>query len=142
MFDTLYSQVGAALTVLVVVFASWKGEDPERIGAGAYGLGWIASLLVQDDATLYGVQWSMFAIDLVMLGVLSALVWRSGRNWPIWAAALQMIIVASHLLMMANIGTSVSAYFSVINLCGYGVLTAIGVGTFWAWQERRAAGLE
>ena len=142
MLDTLYSQVGAALLVLVVVFAFWKGDDPEKMAAGAYGLGWIASLLVQDNSDLFGAQWGMFAIDVVMLAVLSALVWRAGRNWPVWAAALQMIIVASHLLMLANIGAAMKSYYTVINLAGYGVLIAIGVGTFWAWQERRAAGLE
>jgi len=30
----------------------------------------------------------------------------------------------------------------VMNMAGYGVLIAIGVGTFWAWQDRRAANLE
>jgi hypothetical protein len=30
----------------------------------------------------------------------------------------------------------------VINLASTGILSAIAVGTFWAWQERRAAGLE
>jgi hypothetical protein len=28
------------------------------------------------------------------------------------------------------------------NMANYGLLVAMAVGTFWAWQERRAAGLE
>jgi hypothetical protein len=35
-----------------------------------------------------------------------------------------------------------TAFYTILNLAGYGVLLAIGLGTFWAWQERRAAGLE
>ena len=38
MFDTLYSQIGAAVMVVVVAFAFLKGDEPERIGGGAYAL--------------------------------------------------------------------------------------------------------
>jgi hypothetical protein len=44
--------------------------------------------------------------------------------------------------MTLDIRPSISSYYTVINLAGYGVLVALAVGTFWAWQERRAAGLE
>jgi len=142
MFDTLYSQIGAVFTGLVILFAFWKGDEPEKIAAGAYGLGWFASMLVQDDGNLYGAQWSMMAIDLVMLGVLGALVWKARRAWAVWATAMQLLVFASHVLMLVDMRPSISAYYFVINLAGYGVLLAIGVGAFWAWQERRAAGLE
>jgi len=142
MFDTLYSQIGAVFTGLVILFAFWKGDEPEKIAAGAYGLGWFASMLVQDDGNLYGAQWSMMAIDLVMLGVLGALVWKARRAWAVWATAMQLLVFASHVLMFVDMRPSISAYYFVINLAGYGVLIAIGVGAFWAWQERRAAGLE
>ena len=35
-----------------------------------------------------------------------------------------------------------SAFIAVVNLASLGILLSIAVGTFWAWQERRAAGLE
>ncbi len=54
MFDTLYSQIGAAISVAVVAFAFLKGDEPERVGAGAYALGLLASLLLQVDAGLSG----------------------------------------------------------------------------------------
>lgn len=142
MLDTLYSQVGAVITLLVVGFAFWKGEEPERIAAGAYGIGWFASMLVQDDVDLYGTQWSMMAVDVVMLGILAALVWKSRRGWTVWATALQLLVVMSHVLTLVDVRPSASSFYFVINLAGYGVLLAIAVGTFWTWQERRAAGLE
>ncbi|RZJ90305.1 MAG: hypothetical protein EON88_18730 [Brevundimonas sp.] len=142
MFDTLPAQIGAAFMVLVGVFAFVKGDEPERVGAGAYLLAWFASLLVQKDGQLYGVQWGMFAIDTVMLLVFGALVWKSRRNWPVWACGLQALSVMTHIMLMLDIRPPMQSFFTVINLAGYGILVAIAVGTFYAWQERKAAGLE
>ena len=142
MFDTLPAQIGAVVIVLVLGFAFLKGEETERIAAGAYGLGWLASLLVQMDSNLYGAQWSMMAIDVVMLLVLGGFVWKSHRTWPTWACAAQLLVVTAHVLMTLDVRPPISSYYTVINLAGYGVLIALAVGTFWAWQERKAAGLE
>jgi len=76
-----------------------------------------------------------------MLVVLAALVWKSRRVWPVWAAACQLLVVTSHVLSIFDVRPSVSAFLTVVNLAGYGVLVALAVGTFWAWPERRAAGL-
>lgn len=142
MFDTLSSQIGAAIIVLVGAFAFIKGDEPERIGAGSYLFAWFASLLVQNDAQVYSLQWSMFAIDLIVLIVFAGLCWKAARNWPVWATALQLLAVASHLMVFFDLRPSVAAFYTVLNISSYGVLLCIAVGTFWAWQERRAAGLE
>lgn len=142
MFDTPASQIGAFVTVSVVIFAFLKGDEPERVGAGAYALGFLASLLTQDDGALYGTQWGMMGVDLVMLAVLAGLAWKSRRSWPVWAAAMQSIVVMSHVLTLVDVRPPMAAYMTVINLASYGLILSIAIGTFWAWQERRAAGLE
>ncbi|HRO33013.1 MAG TPA: hypothetical protein PLQ03_06330 [Brevundimonas sp.] len=142
MFDTLPAQIGAVFTVAVCLFAFLKGDEPERIGAGAYLLGWFASLLVQTDGDLYAVQWAMFALDTVMLVILGALAWRSRRSWPIWACALQLLAVTSHIMAMIDLRPPIASFYTVLNIASYGILLALAIGTFWAWQERRAAGLE
>ena len=143
MLDTLYSQIGLLPMVLVGIFAFTKGDEPERLAMGAYLLGWMAGLLLQDDQGLYS-NWQpgMFALDVVMLLVLGGLAWKFHRNWPIWAASLQLIIVMSHLVILFDMRTGIMSFYTIVNLAGYGILIAIGLGTFWAWQERRAAGLE
>ncbi|WP_309628470.1 hypothetical protein [Brevundimonas sp.] len=143
MLDTLYSQIGLLPMVLVGIFAFTKGDEPERLAMGAYLLGWMAGLLLQDDQGLHS-NWQpgMFALDVVMLLVLGGLAWKFHRNWPIWAAALQLIIVMSHLVILFDMRGGMMSFYTIVNLAGYGVLLAIGLGTFWAWQERRAAGLE
>jgi hypothetical protein len=142
MFDTLASQIGAAFAVAVVAFAFLKGDEPERIGAGAYMLALFASQLIQDSVQLAGTNWGLMAIDVVMLAVYAGLSWRSRRAWPVWVCALQSLIIMSHVMTLVDLRPTFAAFYTVINLASYGVLLALAIGTFWAWQERRAAGLE
>ena len=72
MFDTLYSQIGAAVGVVVVAFAFLKGDEPERVGGGVYALGSLAALLVQNDSQLFGPQWGLMAVETVVLGAYAA----------------------------------------------------------------------
>ncbi len=140
--DTLWAQVGAILTVLICAFAFLKGDDPERVGAGAYMLGWFAALLLQDDGPLDGIPSAIVGLDLTMLIVLSAIVWRWRPTWAVWACACQLLVVMSHVMSLIDVRPAVASFYTVINLASYGVLVSLGIGTFWAWQERRAAGLE
>lgn len=142
MFDTLATQIGLAFVVLVCAFAFMKGDETERFAAGAYVLAWFASLLLQRDGELYAVQWGVFIVDTAMLTVLGGLVWKSRKSWPVWAAACNLLMVMSHVVLMVDVRPPMLAFITVVNLAGYGVLVSLAIGTFWAWQERRAAGLE
>lgn len=142
MFETLASQIGAVFVVAVCGFAFLKGDQPERIVAGFYVLGWLGTLLSQDASSLYTVNPLLFFIDLAALILLGSTIWKSRKTWPIWACACQLLVVTSHVLMNVDLRPSAASYLAVMNLAGYGVLLALGIGTFWAWQERRAAGLE
>lgn len=142
MFDTLTTQIGAGLTVVVVAFAFLKGDEPERIGAGVYVLAWFASLLIQGDGSVPGTQWGLMGLDVVMLAVFAGLAWKAQRTWPVWATALQSLIFMSHILTLVDIRPPLAAFYAVINLASAGILLTLAIGTFWAWQERRAAGLK
>lgn len=142
MFDTLYSQIGAVVTLAVMAFAMVKGDEPERYGAGWYVLAWLGSMLVQDDTALHSPQWGMFAIDMVGLLVFAGIAWRYRRSWPVWVCGFQSLAVMSHIMGLIDLRAPAASFYTVINLSQYGILVAIAVGTFWAWQERRAAGLE
>lgn len=142
MFDSLATQIGALVMVAVCVFAFLKGDEPERVGAIAYILSWFASLAVQTDNNLFSIQWNMFAIDVVVLGVFVLLIWKARRVWASWAAAFQSLVVMSHILSVLDLRPAQASYYTVINLAGYCVLICLAAGAFYAWQERRAAGLE
>ncbi len=142
MFDTLYSQIGAAAGVIVVTFAFLKGDEPERVGGGAYAIGALASLLLQDDSQLYGPQWGLMIVETVMLVAWAALAWKSRRSWPIWACAFQSVAVMSHVLTTTDMRPPIAAFYAVVNLASYGVLLVLALGVLQAWRDRRALGLD
>lgn len=142
MFDTLQTQIGVAITVAVVAFAFLKGDEPERIGGGAYVLAWFASLLIQDDGAGSFGPLGLMSVDVILLVVFAGLSWKSRRAWPVCASALQSLIVMSHLLTVVDIRPPLMAFYAAINLTSYGILLTLAIGAFRAWQERRADGLE
>lgn len=142
MFEFIWGYVGAASVLLVCLFALAKGEEGERIGGGALLMSWFLSVVAQRTLGYLATPWPIFLIDLVLLAVFVSLVWKSSRSWPVWASALQLLCVASHSMVLMKLRPEVSAFYTVVNMAGYGILVALGVGTFLIWQERRAAGLE
>lgn len=142
MFDTLYSQIGAIIVVAVLGFALMKGEEPERIASGVYLVAWLATLLIQSDTNLYTWQPAILALDCIFLAALVGLSWKSGRSWPVWASGFQLLAIMSLIIPWMDVRPPAWSYFAVANLGTYGVLACLAIGTFWVWQERRAAGLE
>lgn len=45
-------------------------------------------------------------------------------------------------MVLMKLKPEISAFYTVINMSGYGIIIALAVGTFIAWQERRAVGIE
>lgn len=142
MFETIYSQVLTGFIVLVVGFALVKGDETERIGGAAYALVIIAGVMTSDSSSFSLSRWSAFALDVVLLATFLGLGWQSRRSWPIWAGAFQALIVTGHIMVLANLRPPGDAFAAVNNMANYALLISLAVGTFWAWQERRAAGLK
>lgn len=142
MLDTIYSQIGAGIAILIVLFGFLKGDEPERIASAAFALVILVGLAAPISSGGDGVRWGLMSLDFLMLAVLCGLAWHSRRPWLMWASAFQSLIVTSHILILADIRPPGNAFAAVNNLSNYGLLIALAVGTFWAWQERRAAGLK
>lgn len=80
-------------------------------------------------------------VETVLLIVFIGLALNSRRAWPVWAASFQALIVTSNVLVAANLRPPLVAAAAVINMSNYGLLISLAVGTWWAWQEQRAARL-
>lgn len=142
MFETIYSQVLLAVAVLSVGFALIKGDEPERLGGAAYALVFLASLMIRDGSSLSLPRWGAMGLDVVLLLVFVGIAWQSRRGWPLWAASFQVLIVTGHVMVATDLRPPGEAFAAVNNMANYGLLIALAIGTFWAWQERRAAGLK
>ena len=139
MFETLTGYIGAAAMLTIGILAFSLGGRAEKLGAGSYILAWLGTLVVQSIFPSKGVQWGVLLIDLAALMAFVGLVWKSGRSWPVWACALQLLAVTSHIMLIARLPTPMSSFYTVLNLTGIGIVIAIGFGVFWAWQEQRIA---
>ncbi len=126
--------------VTLVALAAWRWGGPlERRGAlwiwGAWVFTPLGQLLtgVLDPAVLFGL------VDAVELGGLVALTWRSGRVWPVAAAALQALAVALDALRLVH-PVAIYAYVTALTVVAYGLLACLAAGTWTAAQRRRARG--
>ncbi|WP_299174511.1 hypothetical protein [uncultured Brevundimonas sp.] len=139
MLNVVYAVVGAVFMVGMTLFAFIKGGARERLGAGIYFLAWIASLVVQENVGFRGLPIGMFLIDAAVLVALAAIAWRAPQSWPTWATGLQLVTVMGHVMILTTKSVPIASLYTVMNLTSYLIILCIGVGTFWAWQERKLA---
>lgn len=140
MINMAYAIVGAVFMIGMGAFAFLKGGPTEKNGAGCYLLLWFASILLQQENGLrIDVPFAMFAIDVALLALFVGLAWKSRRTWPVWASALQLLTVMSHIMILIDSRMPLASLYTVMNLCGYLIIGCIVWGTFWAWQDRKAA---
>ena len=142
MFETLSTQIGAVFMVGSLGFAMWKGEEAERSFAAIYLVSWLATMLMQNRSDLFHLQYGIVAIDLVILLFLVGLTWKSQKVWPSWALAFQLLALTGLLIPWFDLRLPTWSHIAVVNLATLGLMGSLAVGTFWVWQERRAAGLE
>ncbi|MCS6624862.1 hypothetical protein N0B44_18255 [Roseibacterium beibuensis] len=139
MFDSIHVQIGMTLAVLVVGFMFIKGDEPEKVAGGFYMLISLAGVFTEEIRD--GPLWGRMALDGLQLAVFVGLVVHSRRGWLVWASAFQALIVTGHVLVAANLRPPLGAFAAMNNVSNYAVLVAMAVGTFWAWQDRRAAAM-
>lgn len=139
MLNIGYAIAGAVFMVGMALFAFLKGEKREKIGASAYLFAWFSTLIAQENVGFQGLPLSMFLIDTATLVVFAALAWRAPQPWPTWVAGLQLIAVMGHIVILTSDTVPLTSIYTAMNLIGYLIIACIGVGTFFIWQDRKAA---
>ncbi|KQW95413.1 hypothetical protein ASE17_12760 [Phenylobacterium sp. Root77] len=126
--SSLPEQIWAIAMLAVSTYAWWRGGWVERVVAVTNVIAWLATIALQNRTNWVDPQWSVFAVDVVFLGVLLGLVVRSDRTWILPAAAFQLLLVITHAAIIVDEGVRARAYITALILWSYLVLISLAVG--------------
>ncbi len=117
--------------MVVCALAVWRGGDDERLAAGGILAGWALSMLLF-RAGSQNTQWSVMAVDCVVLALYLWLALRSRRHWPLFAAAFVLLLVVTHFARALDAEVSGWAYLTAARVWSYLGLFAIAYGAWTA----------
>ncbi len=136
MLHLIWAKGGTLLAIFVSLYAFWRGELPERIGAAVLLAGWFITPMVQMHVT-HGIDGHILAVDWVVLVAFVILSLWSRRAWTIFLAAFQLDAVASHYATLLSPDVDTYSYITCIGLWGgFGIVFALW-GGLWALEKRR-----
>jgi hypothetical protein len=120
-----------AILLSICGFAWWRGGREERIAATACVLATVTTVLVIPPIAVRYSQPNLvlLAIDVAMLAAFTGIALTSRRFWPLWVAALQLIMTTSHLMRAIDSDLVPRAYAAASILWSYPILLIILVGT-------------
>ena len=127
---------GLVMVTLVCGAALIWGRPLERRAAAWIWSAWVMVPLLQrltgslDPALLFAI------VDFGVLTGLAALVWRSGRNWPVVAVAAQATALALDLLRLLQ-PMQAYVYMTALAITAYVLLGALASGVLSSWRQRR-----
>jgi hypothetical protein len=128
--------LGIALGWLVCGGALWKGGLSERFVAAGFLLSWFADAMLKDHRFV-GPQWAEFASDTAFFVLILVVALRSGRYWPLFAAAFQLLEVITHTASIVARHLSAWAYITANVIWTYLLLGSLAYGV-WGHLRRGA----
>ncbi len=133
---TAMEWAGVAALLVVCAVAMARGGALERRSAGVIGIAWIASIFLDNDASR-GPQWALMALDVVLAVYLGLEVIITRRTWPLFASAIQFLIVLTHVAFVVEPAILKEGFFSLYYLWSYLVLLCLLVGALTRRSEGR-----
>lgn len=129
MFQTWSSTLAAIAAICICGFAMYRGGVPTRIAGGVFLSAWLITPLIR-IADPSQVEWFVFAVDVVVLGVFLALTLKFRRFWLVGASAFQLLAASTHLAMLIDLRVTLNSYVMALGLWSLAVLGSILVGAF------------
>jgi hypothetical protein len=117
----------------VCAIAAGRGRTEERLAAAGNLGAWVVTRLVFVARSEH-IQWPVLAVDAAFLVLLLWLAMRSGRFWPLFAAAFQLLGVLTHIASALDSTLGGWTYLTAALLWNYLVLFTIG---YAAWTAPR-----
>jgi hypothetical protein len=124
-------------------YALTRGGPPERVAAGLMVAAFAAGIPVHmafGAAGYRSAALSAVAIDVLLLGALIVLAWRSTRFWPLWMAACQLAAVLSHVVKLVDPAMQATGYAIQAQIWAYPMVPLAAIGA-WRFQRRLRAGV-
>ena len=138
--EFLYRTIGDILLFTACVWALWRGEAPERLGAAILLIAVGLTDLVQ-TRHLYrdGPVWDYVAVDIMALLAFAGLSLWARRIWTLFISAFQLNAVMSHFVGRLSINVDTYTLITALSLWGgYGLTFALMAG-MWSVERRRAS---
>ena len=138
MYHSAIAWISLCIAVLICGMAVWKGDRWLRFVAIVYLIGWIATPFVTLRDPM-SPEWGIMVIDVAVMVLLVWASLQSRRLWSLFAAACQVMCVASHLVSIVDLRIYIATLVAGLGLLSYGVLLALLAGTLLAIIDRRVA---
>lgn len=116
----------------LLAYALRRGGQPERFVALTFALSFIVgfvALSVWGSPDLLAFDAMHFAIELACLAVLLFTAVYANRWWPICIAALQVIVIFTHLVKASGVTGMVGVYWAMTTIPTYMQYIALALGT-------------
>ncbi|WP_292064083.1 hypothetical protein [Brevundimonas sp. UBA7664] len=132
--------VSLGLLIVSAALAFWRGGGWERATAAALVLVWIGTAFVA-PFNHAEPPWVIIGLDGATMLFLLYLALYSKRQWTIWAAAFQFLLMANHLAFVRFRELDQWAYVTAYYVWGDAVLLCLISGVIWgAHKAAPAAG--
>lgn len=120
--------VGLGLVALVTAIAIRRGGPVEKRVAAVLSGAWLLSILIDQDSR-QGVQWGIFAIDVLFFVYLLTETVAHNRLWPAVASGLQLFVVMTHVAFLLDLRIEHWGFFSAYYVWSYAILATVLIGT-------------
>lgn len=130
----------------IALLAFLRGGPPEKLGATAVLLGYIATEAVKTRSSSWlGVQWPIFVVNGCVAGAMLAILLNGRRWWPTFASAGAILSLMMFALPVIDPVLRSRAYYFASIASDYVMLLSIGVGVVveapGGWLDRRNRGV-
>ncbi len=122
MFHGHEKLIGDCIYAIVCLPAAIWGRRPERLVAAALISEVLATFIAQDHSRMQAVQYALFFMDAALLGYFLWVAMTSDARWVLFAAAFQLLDVATHLAKMIDPRVGGWAYLTALMIWGYAVI--------------------
>ena len=127
-FRTAPQAIWDVYMLSVVGLSLWRGQWAERIVAFGMIADSVGSAIFQNRHDWAQPQWGVFTVDVLYLVVVVVVALRSGRWWPLWAAAFQLLIVTTTFAKLVDPRVGARAHFTAGEFWSYLILLAVAFG--------------